>query len=670
MPAIEKLYLKDLGLLHFPTDDLAAAAESIVYLDLSNSKFYSVDWEDLSHFPNLEDLYLDDCQIVEISPNAFAGNTKLKKLSIQNNPIREIPQYFPPSLTVLRFISTVNTAFTNFDFSSLQNLTKLATLQLSGVPVKGVLDSTTFAQCHLQSLEQLFVTNSDISRIEDKAFDGLKKLKHMSLENNPLSIITPGAFSGLDTLESLDLTNCKLSFPVEDEETYEGPFQSLQAIKSLYLSRNRIAHIPNKLFEKLGNLRFVNLADNPVEPWTTRIFKHLEIKLQKEEEPPTFQLDLRNGNIQFFTEAMIQDFYHMFKVDMSNNKLTCNEYSCQLRDMMINQLESTIKPQWIGGGFYKCSDSKSQKSYDVLTIPDSACISNNISETTTTASTTTTTTTEDAQDPTDNEDHDDQVTATEDPGESNTSSSGIVIIIVIAACVTLVVAVALILAYKNRAHLRYFLFSVKLNVTPAAPRKAKLSTVECESGGDNYDYDVFISYHHEDSEFIEREFLPEIELQEPPADDADRESVYEVKNLVYTIENDSIGKNASRNMRRGGKKFRVCLHERDFAVGVPITENIVDCVDRSKKTVIFVSKQYMTSQWCSFELNLAYHRMVESRRKSFVLVLLEDIPTDFRTKVLNYLMVSKTHLQWPGHAGSPEDKSIFWRKLRNFLDSR
>jgi len=156
------------------------------------------------------------------------------------------------------------------------------------------------------------------------------------------------------------------------------------------------------------------------------------------------------------------------------------------------------------------------------------------------------------------------------------------------------------------------------------------------------------------------------------------------KNQLYLIENDKIlirrNSNSKPNaaakakMGRGHhsnskSKFKVCLHERDFVAGVPITENIVDCVDRSRKMIIFASRKYMESQWCSFEMNLVYHRLVESRRKSFALVLLEDIPSELRSKVLNYLMITKTYLQWPGMDGVDEDKSSFWRRLRAFLQS-
>jgi hypothetical protein len=177
-----------------------------------------------------------------------------------------------------------------------------------------------------------------------------------------------------------------------------------------------------------------------------------------------------------------------------------------------------------------------------------------------------------------------------------------------------------------------------MNIT-SLPRKSKMSTTDLIQ----YDYDTFISYHNQDRNFILEKFLPEIEDQ-----------------------SDESSNNGDIENKTG---FKVCLHERDFEAGMPISENIVEAVDRSKKVVICISKSYLESQWCTFEMNLAYHRLIESGRKAFVVVLLEDIPSNLRTKVLNYLMMSRTYLEWPGDAGTAQELKRFWSRLRNSLQS-
>lgn len=224
------------------------------------------------------------------------------------------------------------------------------------------------------------------------------------------------------------------------------------------------------------------------------------------------------------------------------------------------------------------------------------------------------------------------------------ASNWIMIIIVSVVSVTTVLA-ATAVGYKQRAKIRYWLFAAKMNVS-SLPRKAKTSITELIQ----YDFDIFISYHNEDRQFILEKFLPQVESRSD-------------------IELDS--NTLSRDLESGNNEtktgFKVCLHERDFEAGMPITENIMEAVDRSKKVVIAVSKKYLESQWCTFEMNLAYHRLVESRRKAFVIILLEEIPSNLRTKVLNYLMMSRTYLEWPGDKAPPQELCRFWTRLRRSL---
>jgi hypothetical protein len=182
-------------------------------------------------------------------------------------------------------------------------------------------------------------------------------------------------------------------------------------------------------------------------------------------------------------------------------------------------------------------------------------------------------------------------------------------------------------------------------VKDTIPRKAKTSVAEDSL----FQYDLFVSYHNQDRDFLIDEFLPEVE---------------------DTASNKNESSDFSSVIKHPNQPgFRVCLHERDFEAGVPILDNIVASVDSSKKIVILVSKKYLESQWCTYEMNFAYQRLIEARRNSFVLILLEAIPGDMRTKVLNYLMHSRTYLEWPGANAAPHDKFRFWKRLRVALSS-
>ena len=57
--------------------------------------------------------------------------------------------------------------------------------------------------------------------------------------------------------------------------------------------------------------------------------------------------------------------------------------------------------------------------------------------------------------------------------------------------------------------------------------------------------------------------------------------------------------------------YRLCLHERDFQLGRSITENIVDCMAKSKSCLIILSENYVKSTWGNFEAQVAQAIMKE-----------------------------------------------------------
>jgi hypothetical protein len=149
------------------------------------------------------------------------------------------------------------------------------------------------------------------------------------------------------------------------------------------------------------------------------------------------------------------------------------------------------------------------------------------------------------------------------------------------------------------------------------------------SSVDLFLYDVFVSYSDYNRPWVLDEFIPNIEKRET---------------------------------------INVCLHERDFTVGYGILENIILCMDRSRCLLLLVSEKFLESQWCQFEMNLAQHRLLETRKEKLILVLLEDIPPKNQPKTLRYLMRTKTYIKWPQN-GSNEEKQLFWKRLKKSIIS-
>ena len=65
--------------------------------------------------------------------------------------------------------------------------------------------------------------------------------------------------------------------------------------------------------------------------------------------------------------------------------------------------------------------------------------------------------------------------------------------------------------------------------------------------------------------------------------------------------------------------LRLCFYDRDWLPGRDITDNIVDSMENSRKTILIVSNAYAMTQWCHFELALVQTRMLESDLNNLIL---------------------------------------------------
>ncbi|XP_073768827.1 toll-like receptor 13 [Danio rerio] len=140
-----------------------------------------------------------------------------------------------------------------------------------------------------------------------------------------------------------------------------------------------------------------------------------------------------------------------------------------------------------------------------------------------------------------------------------------------------------------------------------------------------YRYDAFVSYSGKDEHWVIEELLPNLEQRGPPF-------------------------------------LRLCLHSRDFQLGHDIVENITDSIYASRRTLCLVSRNYLNSNWCSVEMQLATYRLQVEHRDILILVFLETIPSRLLSSHhrLARLVKTRTYLDWPQE---PEMHEAFWDRL-------
>ncbi|XP_046578072.1 toll-like receptor 13 isoform X2 [Haliotis rubra] len=111
------------------------------------------------------------------------------------------------------------------------------------------------------------------------------------------------------------------------------------------------------------------------------------------------------------------------------------------------------------------------------------------------------------------------------------------------------------------------------------------------------------------------------------------------------------------------RSFKLCLHQRDFVPGETIANNILWAIEKSRRTILVLSPNYMESDFTRFEYQVAHNEMLKQKHKVIPL-LLEDISQQkhLTDRTLSSILKSITYIEWPQN-GDESTLKAFWRRL-------
>ncbi|KAM7421575.1 hypothetical protein PAMA_015623 [Pampus argenteus] len=144
-----------------------------------------------------------------------------------------------------------------------------------------------------------------------------------------------------------------------------------------------------------------------------------------------------------------------------------------------------------------------------------------------------------------------------------------------------------------------------------------------------FTYHAFISYSHSDADWVRLELLPCLENNRSP--------------------------------------YRLCIHERDFMPGKWIIDNIIENIESSRKVIFVLSRNFVNSEWCNYELYFAQQRAMGKTFSDIILVVKEAIdPSSLPSKYckLKKMLSTKTYLEWPEQVNQ---QVFFWEQLKSVL---
>ena len=123
--------------------------------------------------------------------------------------------------------------------------------------------------------------------------------------------------------------------------------------------------------------------------------------------------------------------------------------------------------------------------------------------------------------------------------------------------------------YRWRHYIKYLILRMRM-------RWERLQTLIVREG--QYDFDAFVSCTREGAKWMKKYFLPK-------------------------LENETTG-------------LKFCIAQRDFVVGKTIIDNIMDTINRSRKTILLIDDTFINSKWCQEELLLSHHVSINPRFSS------------------------------------------------------
>lgn len=84
------------------------------------------------------------------------------------------------------------------------------------------------------------------------------------------------------------------------------------------------------------------------------------------------------------------------------------------------------------------------------------------------------------------------------------------------------------------------------------------------------------------------------------------------------------------------------------------------------QVVMIISQNFISSQWCLWELHLAQHSLLEEKREGIILIVVEKVKHSDLPPTLRFLMKTRIYLEWESE---PTKQDIFWTRLRSALMS-
>ncbi|KAK0148269.1 Toll-like receptor 13 [Merluccius polli] len=628
---------------------------SLTSLTVQNNRIKVISSDMLHLCTNVKELDFGQNKITDISENAFQSLRQLNKLIIKHNHLSSVPHAIRNVSKLLKLDLSFN-EISVLGCDDFANMTRLTILHLNNNHLLALKDcvfkdlvnlkhlelqnssitklSGTFKK-NMPNLQVLNLFNNQLTVLGRGEFEALKSLQNLSLHDNKLTTLKSGAFHGLSNLTYLTLASNELTIT----SITNTVFRDLTALKTLHIMNNHMKYkseepIRNPPFAELSQLdtllissqrsrRQSWLPQNFLQGLTNLSVLGIKSGQLKSLHPHTFNYT-PNLNVLYFSSNDLTDIpYNLFSPIQKLKSLYISRINLRSLDFLLHANLTELEFLQVRQNAFSVIREPVMQSLPALVYLDMqgnsfTCDCDNawflrwVTDNNQTQ-------VSDAY----------NFECNYPPNlkgkklldidiHSCTVDLGFVCYISTMCAVIMTIAVSFTHHFLqwHLVYAYYLLLAFLYNTKHRDDR--------------DYQYDAFISYNANDEHWVLGELLPKLEDEQG---------------------------------------WRLCLHHRDFQPGRSIMDNITDAIYGSRKTICVVSRNYLESEWCSREIQVASFRLFDEQKDVLILVFLEDIPTQQLSPYyrMRRLLKSQTYLSW-SRAGAHPD--LFWEKLRQALKTR
>lgn len=307
---------------------IAEVHKSLAEVDLSYNTIATIYTNTFDSLINLRIISLSSNRITALERNSFYNMPQLAYIDLTHNLLQNVSESvftFLPGLIRLDLMFNNLRYLTLKMFKHVSNETMPLRLNISHNRLE-VLDGelSSFLFVHLldarsnsltdvqgvkhlgYSLRRLYLSDNNLSMLNNHAFGDLEFLEILDLAHNNLSQIRRRAFQGLNNLQRLDISHNHI------EQLQPDQFSNLRKLRVLNLAHNKLRSLPREIFLNT-RVEYLDLSHNYLSMWPVTAFSDIGFTLRS--------IQISANSIEYLEPNMFLNTQFLYNLNISKNKL-------------------------------------------------------------------------------------------------------------------------------------------------------------------------------------------------------------------------------------------------------------------------------------------------------------------------------------------------------------